>query len=92
MPLGMGIARESGMTIARRALVAGAAFAAYALRNRFRAWRQSEQPQPQIAGSNGSVAETDGRGAGITHLPRDAEQEQQAALPPRGTRRDGVHA
>jgi hypothetical protein len=67
-----------GRSRTRRALYLAGAMAIYAWRSHARSRR---------------VDAADGHdGAGITDLPPDAEDAQQSALPPRGTRRGNVHA
>jgi hypothetical protein len=53
----------------------------------------AEQDGREIEPANRRRDEPPGHGAtGITDLPPDAEAAQQASLPERGTRKDGVHA
>jgi hypothetical protein len=66
-----------GRSLTRRALYLAGAMAVYAWRSRAKSRK---------AGADGH------EGAGITNLPPDAEDAQQSSLPPRGSRRDDVHA
>jgi hypothetical protein len=101
-----GLKSMFGRSNGRRMLFLAGAVAAYAWRSRSRARRAGGAPSRRAgdapgagdAGARGPDRFTDSAaghghtGAGITDLPPAAEGAQQSSLPPRGQRKEGVHA